>query len=62
MLSQLRSRLAFIAFILLLVVGVVFVPRFLIVTEIAARELFLMRSLLVPAILILGFLYITRKR
>jgi len=47
---------------LLLVVGVVFVPRFLIVTEIAARELFLMRSLLVPAILILGFLYITRKR
>ena len=60
--SRLRIRLAFIALMLLLIAAVIILPRFLIVAEIAGRELFLMRSLIFPAAFILGFLYITRKR
>jgi len=47
---------------LLVIAAVIILPRFLIVAEIAGRELFLMRSLIIPAALIFGFLYVTRNR
>jgi hypothetical protein len=60
--SRIRSRLIFIALMLLVIAAVIILPRFLIVAEIAGRELFLMRSLIIPAALIFGFLYVTRNR
>ena len=59
---ELRRNLFWLALVLVLIAAGVIVPRLLIVAEIAGRELFLLRWLLLPAVLILGAVYLTRPK
>ena len=59
---ELRRNLFWLALVLVLLAVGVIVPRLMIVAEIAGRELFLLRWLLLPAVLILGAVYVTRPK
>ena len=59
---ELRRNLFWLALVLVLIGVGVIVPRMMIVAEIAGREFFLLRWLLLPAALILWLVYITRPK
>ncbi len=59
---ELRRNLFWLALVLVLLAVGVIVPRLMIVAEIAGRELFLLRWLLLPAVLILWAVYVTRPK
>src|SRR5581483_5912720 len=56
--DELRRTLLWIAIILLVIVAGVIFPRLFFLAEIAGREFFVLRFLLVPAALIIFFFYV----
>ncbi len=59
---ELRRNALWLAIILLVIaLGVVF-PRLMIISEIAGREFFILRWLLLPAAVLFWLFYVTRPR
>jgi len=60
--DEFRRTLLWLAIILLVIVAGVVFPRLIFLTEIAGRELFVLRWLLLPAAILIWLFYVTRKK
>jgi hypothetical protein len=60
--DEFRRTLLWLAIILLVIVAGVIFPRLMFLAEIAGREFFVLRWLLLPAAILIWLFYVTRRR